>query len=68
MDNETVEEHITRLELMGIVDRNCITCQKNFIMPLKEGVLMASIYMPAHKPSPRCESGKHPHCTCDICF
>lgn len=24
--------------------------------------------MPPHDASPRCESGKHPHCTCDICF
>lgn len=24
--------------------------------------------MPSHTPSPRCESGKRPHCTCDICF
>jgi hypothetical protein len=24
--------------------------------------------MPRHTPSDRCESGKHPHCTCDTCF
>lgn len=24
--------------------------------------------MPSHDPSPRCESGKKPHCTCDTCF
>ncbi len=24
--------------------------------------------MPPHDASPRCESGKHPHCTCDTCF
>ena len=24
--------------------------------------------MPPHDPSPRCESGKRPHCTCDTCF
>ena len=23
---------------------------------------------PPHDPSPRCESGGHPHCTCDTCF
>jgi hypothetical protein len=23
---------------------------------------------PPHDPSPRCESGKRPHCTCDVCF
>lgn len=24
--------------------------------------------MPSHTASKRCESGKHPHCTCDTCF
>lgn len=24
--------------------------------------------MPPHDASSRCESGKHPHCTCDTCF
>ncbi len=65
---EAVEEHLDRLELMGIIDRNCITCQNAFIKQIKAGVHMMNIMQPAHKPSPRCESGKHPHCTCDICF
>lgn len=25
-------------------------------------------FHPSHDPSPNCESGKHPHCTCDVCF
>lgn len=24
--------------------------------------------MPPHTPSKNCESGKRPHCTCDVCF
>lgn len=28
----------------------------------------ADSMMPAHDASPRCESGKRPHCTCDTCF
>jgi hypothetical protein len=24
--------------------------------------------MPPHDASDRCESGKHPHCSCDTCF
>ena len=24
--------------------------------------------MPSHTSSASCESGKHPHCTCDVCF
>jgi hypothetical protein len=23
---------------------------------------------PPHNPSPNCQSGKRPHCTCDLCF
>jgi len=26
------------------------------------------LVMPHHTASERCESGKHPHCTCDTCF
>jgi hypothetical protein len=25
-------------------------------------------HLPPHDASPRCESGKRPHCTCDVCF
>lgn len=25
-------------------------------------------FTPPHDPSPYCESGKRPHCTCDTCF
>lgn len=25
-------------------------------------------FHPAHDASPRCQSGKHSHCTCDTCF
>lgn len=25
-------------------------------------------FFPPHDPSPNCRSGKHKHCTCDICF
>lgn len=25
-------------------------------------------YHPHHDASERCESGKHPHCTCDTCW
>lgn len=24
--------------------------------------------MPSHTASARCESGRHPHCTCDTCY
>ena len=25
-------------------------------------------FFPPHDASPRCESGRHNHCTCDTCF
>jgi hypothetical protein len=31
-------------------------------------VLRFAEFGPPHDPSPRCESGKHPHCSCDVCF
>lgn len=29
---------------------------------------LANDHHPPHDASPRCESGRHPHCTCDVCF
>lgn len=34
----------------------CVSCDRD----REEG--------PSHDPSQACESGKHPHCTCDVCF
>jgi hypothetical protein len=31
----------------------------------KEGL---NFFHPPHDASERCESGKHPHCSCDTCF
>ena len=36
----------------------CVTCTQH----------LASEMMPPHDASPRCESGKRNHCSCDICF
>ncbi len=36
----------------------CVTCSQ----------YIAGEMMPWHDASPRCESGKRNHCTCDICF
>ena len=27
-----------------------------------------TLYFPSHDASPRCESGKHNHCSCNVCF
>ena len=36
---------------------NCDTCKDP-----------AQKHGPSHFPSPNCESGKRPHCSCDTCF
>jgi hypothetical protein len=41
-----------------IMEEGCPTCAE----------LARGSFGPSHEPSPRCESGKRPHCTCDICF
>lgn len=38
----------------------CATCANN----QERG----SSFFPPHQPSPRCQSGGRPHCTCDACF
>ncbi len=41
-----------------VTEEGCATCAE----------LARGSFGPSHDPSPRCESGKRPHCTCDICF
>lgn len=41
-----------------VMEEGCPTCAE----------LARGSFGPSHDPSPRCESGKRPHCTCDICF
>ncbi len=61
-------EYILDLENKGLIDRFCKTCQEVTIPKLKNGAKLSDIFVPSHKASNRCESGKHPHCTCDTCF
>lgn len=56
------EEKIARMEADGMLDPSCTGCREFYDHPT------VNPFAPAHKPSPRCESGKHPHCTCDTCF
>ncbi len=74
---ETFDEHETpnqlfkRLESIGYLDPNCKSCQEIFYSEIFYSAYkigMSIIFAPPHKPSDRCESGKRPHCTCDICF
>jgi hypothetical protein len=41
-----------------VMEEGCATCAE----------LARGSFGPSHDPSPRCERGKRPHCTCDICF
>lgn len=61
----TNEENIKRLVQLGHVDPNCTECEATYIS-LQKGEGFP--FYPNHKPSSMCESGKHPHCTCDACF
>lgn len=38
----------------------CVTCD--------EDRAKGSWFFPAHYASSRCQSGRHPHCTCDTCW
>lgn len=48
------ERHRRRI----VMEEGCETCAE----------LARGSWGPSHDASPRCESGKRPHCTCDICF
>jgi hypothetical protein len=63
---ESKEDRITRLEQLGYLDPACLKCQRDWYPALRDTGEMP--FAPSHKPSPRCESGKRPHCTCDACF
>ena len=62
---ETRNEQVARWEAEGRLDRSCAFCQREWYASPK---MPEDVFAPGHKPSPRCESGKHPHCTCDTCF
>jgi hypothetical protein len=65
----TLDEQIARLEADGCLDPDCRMCQKVFYPYFREhGDTRDWPFAPRHKASPRCQSGKYPHCTCDTCF
>lgn len=56
---------VAELVADGELDPKCPQCAEA-ISALEAGQPWP--HGPRHKPSPRCQSGKHPHCTCDTCF
>lgn len=61
-------DYALKLEEKGLIDRDCPSCQRDFIPRLKAGASFSDIFAPNHKASERCKSGRRPHCTCDTCF
>lgn len=68
MTNPLTNQYIKALEMKGLIDPTCKTCEDEFYPKLKEGTKLMDIFAPRHKASESCRSGKHPHCTCDTCF
>lgn len=65
---DTIDYYIKELEILGFIDPNCQGCTNIFYPQLREGKKITEIFAPRHEASPRCKSGKNPHCTCDTCF
>ncbi len=68
LNEQEIQNHIIQLENDGEIDFSCPACRKYFYPELSGGKKFWMIHAPAHNPSPRCESGKRNHCTCDVCF
>jgi hypothetical protein len=62
--SETREQAIARWEASGYLDPSCRGCEQFYLSPKKP----FDVFAPGHMASRSCESGKHPHCTCDVCF
>lgn len=60
--SETRAERLKRFEELGVYDPSCPQCEALAKHPTLDP------FMPRHKASPHCRSGKRPHCSCDACF
>lgn len=54
---------IERMERAGTLHPDCPTCRKAYAYERP-----CDYVMPSHTAKPGCESGRHNHCTCDVCF
>ena len=68
LEDVSIQVFITQFEKEGELDPNCRTCVEQFYSKLVSGIKFSDIFAPRHKASKRCESGKHNHCSCDVCF
>lgn len=58
---ETHAERLARLEKLGLIDPNCCGCREWYEKDKYP-------FVPSHNASPRCQSGKRNHCSCDTCW
>jgi hypothetical protein len=63
--SECIDTRIRHLVGIGALEPGCPGCESSF-EAVKAGKDLP--FMPHHKPSSRCESGRYPHCSCDTCF
>ncbi len=56
-----IKADVSRKRRHKLVPGECKSCDRE----REEGAVWAH---PSHDASPRCESGKRPHCTCDMCW
>jgi hypothetical protein len=61
-NSETREERLKRWHEMGTIDLNCDYCKEMIDHPT------LNAFMPRHRASTMCRSGRRSHCTCDTCF
>lgn len=54
---------IQRMEASGALVPTCCACLEFYETPDPRDT-----FAPCHQASPRCQSGKRSHCTCDTCF
>jgi len=62
------KKYMMEMEDAGLLSPECATCNEHFYPAIKRGQKICEVFAPSHKASDKCESGKHPHCTCDTCF
>jgi hypothetical protein len=55
---------LAALERQGAIRPDCRECQGAFYAAPDP----ANAFYPRHTAMPSCQSGRHPHCTCDTCF
>jgi hypothetical protein len=68
LEEVQIQVYITQLEKMGEISSDCKMCVEIFYPQLLSSKKLYEIFAPGHIASSRCKSGKHPHCTCDVCF